>query len=167
MEFNIFKEVDLYEEMRIWLDTYLKDKYRKKKCNIVTLDCHALYLDSVLEKYDIIKYYPQVVGLKIEIDVLGLVIFDNKAEIYFIEAKKTPLTLQNLGQILIYCKLCEPKEAFLFSSSGLGGLDKVLNILGREDLLDFGNNKKINKIKVARWDISRHTVDNYSITPKL
>lgn len=167
MEFNVVREFDLYDEMRIWLDSYLRDKYRNKKCNIVTLDCHAYYLDSVLEKYDVVKYYPQVVGLKVEIDVLGMVIFDNKAEIYFIEAKKDALTLQHLGQLLIYCKLCEPQEAFLFSSSGLGSLGKVLNILNREDLLDFGNNKKINKIRVAWWDISRHTVDNHSMIPKL
>ena len=70
---NVAKEVELYEEMTVWLDTYLKDKYKGKKCKIVVVDCHAVYLDSVLEKYEIIKYYPQVVGLKIEIDVLGMV----------------------------------------------------------------------------------------------
>lgn len=163
----VLREFDLYDEMSKWLEFYLKNKYKNKQCSIITLDCHAYYLDSILEKYNVIKYYPQVVGLKIEIDVLGIVIFDNNAEIYFIEAKKDALTLQHLGQLLIYCKLCEPKEAFLFSSLGLGSLDKVLNVLSREDLLDFGNGKKISKIRVARWDIVRHTVDHLSVTPKL
>lgn len=120
-----------------------------------------------MEKYEIVNYYPQVVGLKIEIDVLGIVIWDSCAELYFIEAKKTQLNLQNLGQLQIYCKLCNPEEAFLLSSAGMGSLDKVLKILGREDLLDFGSGKRIKKIKVARWDLSKHSIDNHSLIPKL
>ena len=164
---NVAKEVELYAEMTVWLDTYLNDKYKGKKCKIIVVDCHSVYLDSVLEKYGIIKYYPQVVGLKIEIDVLGMVIWDNKAEIYFIEAKKTQLNLQNLGQLQIYCKLCDPEEAYLLSSAGLGSLDKVLKILNREDLLDFGSGKRIKKIKVGRWDLSKHSLDNHSVIPKI
>lgn len=164
---NVKREVELYAEMCTWLETYLKDKFRRKSCEIVVTDCHSEYLDSVLERYDVIKYYPQVVGLKIEIDVLGIVIWSDKAEIYFIEAKKTQLTLQNLGQLLVYCKLCNPEEAYLLSSAGLGSLDKVLRNLGREDLLDFGSGKRIKKIKVAKWDLSRHTIDNHSIVPKI
>lgn len=132
---NVKKEVELYADMCTWLQSYLNDKYKNKKCNIYVVDCHSVYLDSILEQYGIIQYYPQVVGVKIEIDVLGMVIWENKAEIFFIEAKKTQLTLQNLGQLLVYCKLCNPEEAYLLSSAGLGSLDKVLNILGREDLL--------------------------------
>lgn len=164
---NVAKEVELYAEMRSWLHTYLSDKYRNKKCKIFAVDCHSVYLDSILEQYGIIQYYPQVVGLKIEIDVLGMVIWENRAEIYLIEAKKTQLTLPNLGQLLVYCKLCDPEEAYLLSSAGMGSLNKVLTILGREDLLDFGNGKKIKKIKVAKWDITRHTIDNHSLIPKL
>jgi len=130
-------------------------------------DYHSQYLDSVLEKENVIKYYPQVVGLKIQIDVLGIVIAKDKAEIYFIEAKKTALNLQNLGQLLIYCKLCNPEEAYLLSSNGLGSLEKVLKNLNREDLLNYGNGKKIKKIKVANWDIKKKSIDNHSIIPKI
>ncbi|MEW6551896.1 MAG: hypothetical protein AB1389_07195 [Campylobacterota bacterium] len=164
---NVKSEFDLYPGMCKWLETYLKDKYKNKKCDVIVLDCHSEYLDSILSKYDVIKYYPQVVGLKIQIDVLGIVIWKDKAEIYFIEAKKTVLNLQNLGQLLIYCKLCNPEEAYLLSSGGLGSLDKVLNNLNREDLLDYGNGKRINKIKVARWDITKDGIDNCSIVPKI
>ena len=167
MENNVKKEIELYESMSFWLKAYLTDKYKKQKCEIIALDCHSIYLDKILEKYDVIKYYPQIVGLQIEIDVLGIVIFDKHADLYFIEAKKTYLNLQNLGQLLIYCKLCDPEEAYLLSSAGLGSLNKVLNNLAREDLLDYGNNKKIKKIKVAKWDVIRKTVDQHSIIPKI
>lgn len=164
---NVKYEFELYEGMCLWLNTYLNDKYKNKKCNIIVEDCHSVTLDSVLEKYNVIKYYPQVVGLNIEIDVLGIVTYSERADIFFIEAKKTKLNPQNLGQLLIYCKLCNPEEAFLLSSGGLGSLDKVLNVLQREDLLDFGSGKRIKKIKVAKWDFVRKTIDNHSIVPKL
>lgn len=164
---NIKREVELYKGMCSWLDIYLKDKYKNKACSIRVVDCHSVTLDTVLEKYGIIQYYPQVVGLNIEIDVLGMVIWDKKAEIYFIEAKKTRLTLLNLGQLLIYCKLCNPEEAFLLSPAGLGSLDKVLNVLRREDLLDYGSGRRVKKIKVAKWDLTREVVDNHSMVPKL
>lgn len=163
---DIKRETDLYAGMCKWLKEYLDDKYRSQKCEVFVVDCHAVNLDSVLQQYGIINYYPQTVGLRIEIDVLGMVIWQNKAEIFFIEAKNTPLTLHNLGQILVYCKLCNPEEAFLLSSKGLGSLNKVLNLLKREDLLDFGSGKRIKKIRVAKWDADRNTVDYHSIVPK-
>lgn len=169
MEHNVKREVELYAEMCIWLQQHLEDKkvYKNQKCKFVVVDCHSVDLDKILEKHEIIKYYPQTVGLKIEIDVLGIVIMESSADIFFIEAKKTQLTLQNLGQLLVYCKLCNPEEAFLLSSGGLGSLNKVLNNLNREDLLDYGSGKRIKKINVARWDLARHTLDNQSLIPKL
>lgn len=164
---NVKSEFELYPGMCAWLETYLKDKFKGKNCEVIVVDCHSVYLDSILEKYGVIQYYPQVVGLKIEIDVLGIVKWKDKAEIYLVEAKKTALNLQNLGQLLIYCKLCDPEEAYLLSSGGLGSLKKVLNNLNREDLLDYGNGKKIKKIRVARWDITKDGIDNHSIVPKI
>lgn len=167
MENNVKKEVELYLGMCAWLNTYLHDKFKGQDCRIIVIDCHSVYLDSVLEKYDVIKYYPQIVGLKIEIDVLGIVIWNNRADIYLIEAKKTQLTLQNLGQLIVYCKLCDPAEAYLLSSAGMGGLNKVFKILHREDLLDYGSGRIIKKIRIAKWDIIRNTIDNHSIIPSL
>lgn len=164
---NIKREFDLYPGMCQWLQRYLIDKYKHKKCEVIVLDSHSLYLDSVLEEYGVIQYYPQVVGLKIQIDVLGIVVLENGADIYFIEAKKPTLNLQNLGQLLIYCKLCNPEEAYLLSSDGLGSLKKVLDHLNREDLLDYGSGRRIKKIKVAKWDVTRDTVNHHSIIPKI
>lgn len=164
---NVKSEFDLYPGMCKWLEIYLSDKFKNKKCEVIVVDCHSVSLDSVLEKYNVIKYYPQVVGLKIQIDVLGIVILKDKAELYFIEAKKNALNLQDLGQLLIYCKLCNPEEAYLLSSGGLGSLKKVLANLEREDLLDYGTGKRIKKIKVSKWDIIRDSVDHHSIIPKI
>lgn len=164
---NVKYEYELYPDMCKWLETYLKDKYKRKAKEIVVLDCHSEYLDSVLTKNGVIDYFPQTVGLQIQIDVLGIIKKQGDAEIVFIEAKKTILNLQNLGQLWVYCKLCDPADAFLLSSTGLGSLDKVLKNLKREDLLDFGDGKTIKKMKVAKWDVDRKSIDNNSTIPKI
>ena len=164
---EVKQEKELYGPMVKWLYSRLSDKYKNKKCEIECVDCHNKYLDDVLEKHGIIDEYPLIVGLQIKIDVLGIVKCPKKSEIFFIEAKITPLNLHDLGQLWAYCKLCDPSEAFLLSSAGLGSLDKVFNVLGREDLLSFGDGKIIKKMQIAKWDVGRNTIDNNSIVPKM
>lgn len=162
---NVLKEIELYEPMRIWLQQYLSDKYKDSK--VITIDSHARTLDLYLEEYGVINEYPQVVGLDIQIDVLGIIIQKNKTNIVFIEAKKTQLNLHDLGQLWSYCKLCDPSEAFLLSSSGIGSLNKILNNLSREDLLDFGDGRKIKKMQVGKWDLITKSIDYKTLVPKL
>jgi hypothetical protein len=167
MSKNVRFEHELYLPMCKWLEIYLHDKYRKQQCNITVIDSHAVNLDSVLESNGVISDFHQTVGLQISIDVLGIVKWKNQSKIFFIEAKKTALTLQHLGQLWAYCKLCNPEEAFLLSSVGLGSLDKILKGLKREDMLDFGDGKTIKRMKIAKWDVMRSDIDNHSLVPKI
>lgn len=162
---NVTKEFELYEPMRAWLQQYLESKYKGAK--VTTIDSHARTLDTYLEQFGIIDHYPQSVGLDIQIDVLGIIINKGKPNIAFIEAKKTQLNLHDLGQLWAYCKLCEPIEAFLLSSAGLGSLNKVLNNLNRQDLLDFGSGKTIKKMQVGKWDVNSKSIDYLTLVPKM
>lgn len=162
---NVTKEIELYEPMRVWLQQYLENKYKGAK--VITIDSHARTLDLYLEQNGIADHYPQAIGLDIQIDVLGIVLGKGKPNIAFIEAKKTQLNLHDLGQLWAYCKLCEPIEAFLLSSAGLGSLNKVLNNLNRQDLLDFGSGKTIKKMQVGKWDISAKSIDYKTLVPKM
>ena len=162
---NVTKEFELYEPMRAWLQQYLENKYTGAK--VTTIDSHARTLDTYLEQFGIIDRYPQSVGLDIQIDVLGIIINKGKPNIAFIEAKKTQLNLHDLGQLWAYCKLCEPIEAFLLSSAGLGSLNKVLNNLNRQDLLDFGSGKTIKKMQVGKWDVNAKSIDYKTLIPKM
>lgn len=156
-------ETELYEPMCRWLEQYLKDKYKRYK--IVVMDSHSMRLDKALEKCGI--RIEQAHGIDIQIDILGIAANTKDIKLFFIEAKKTSLTLRDLGQLWSYCKLIDPEEAFLLSSAGLGSLDKLLNMYRREDLLDFGDGKKIKKMQVAKWDTVRKTIDFATICPKL
>ena len=162
---NVKKEFELYEPMRIWLQQYLEDNYPNSQ--IITIDSHSRTLDLYLEEYGVIDFYPQTVGLDIQIDVLGIVIKNKKPQIFFIEAKKTQLNLHDLGQLWAYCKLCDPMGAFLLSSAGLGSLNIILNNLNRTDLLDFGEGKIIKNMQVGKWDIITNSIDFKTLIPKI
>lgn len=163
---NVKKEFELYEPMRIWLEKYLFDKYPGWHVNVI--DAHSRTLDHYLEEAGVLESYPQTIGLDIQIDVLGIVRKGNRVELVFIEAKKTQLNLHDLGQLWAYCKLCDPREAFLLSSVGVGSLNKIINNLGRVDILDFGDGKKlIKRMYVAKWDIAKNSIDYNTMMPKL
>lgn len=162
---NVSKEFELYEPMRTWFHKYLEEKYQGWE--VITIDSHARTLDMYLEENGVIDDYPEIVGLDIQIDVLGILKRNSKTMIAFIEAKKTQLNLHDLGQLWAYCKLCDPIEAFLLSSDGLGGLNKILNNLSRTDLLDFGSRKTIKQMQVAKWDLHTNTLDYKTVVPKL
>ncbi len=156
-------ENELYEPMRIWLEQYLKDNY--KGYEIITVDTSQERLDRALKRFGIINEMAN--GVDIQIDVLGIARKKSVIKLFFIEAKKTKLTLRDLGQLWSYCKLINPEEAFLFSSAGLGSLNKLINSFRREDLLDFGSGKRIKKMKIAKWDITKNSVDLNSLVPKI
>ena len=156
-------EEELYEPMRIWLEQYVKDKY--KTYDVIAVDAHAERLDRVLARYNVIKEMAN--GIDIQIDVLAIAKMRNQVKLFFIEAKKTRLTLRDLGQLWAYCKLVDPDEAFLLSSTGLCSLNKLLNAFRREDLLDFGDGKKIKKMRVGKWDVIKSIVDYNSLVPKI
>lgn len=157
------REEELYEPMRLWLERYIKDKY--KRYEIIALDSHAERLDRVLAKYDVVIEMAN--GVDIQIDVLAIAKKEAEVKVFFIEAKKTKLTLRDLGQLWAYCKLVNPEEAFLLTSADLGSLNKLLNSFRREDLLDFGNGKNIKKIRVGRWDVTKNAIDFNMLVPKL
>ena len=157
------RENELYEPMCRWLEQYLLDNYPNHE--IIVVDSHNERLDKVLTRYGIIK--EQANGVDIQIDVLGIAKYSNKSKLFFIEAKKTRLTLRDLGQLWAYCKLIDPDEAWLLTSENLGSLQKLLLGFNREDLLDFGDGKKIKKMKVGIWNVKKEMPDFESIVPKI
>lgn len=160
---NVNSEFELYKPMMIWLETYLKNKYRGYE--VTTIDAHSERLDRVLAKHGF--SHALAIGIDIQIDVLGIAKKDNVIKLFFIEAKKTKLTLRDLGQLWSYCKLIDPDEAFLFTSADLGSLNKILNVFKREDLLDFGDGKRIKKIKIAKWNLMTNSPDFQTMIPKI
>jgi hypothetical protein len=160
------REFDLYPPMCDWLRQYLADKY--KNYEVIVADTHSERLDRALQKFGIV--YDIATGIDIQIDVLGIVRSEKDSKVFklfFVEAKKTSLTLKDVGQLWAYCKLIDPEEAFLLTSADLGSLNKLLNVYNREDLLDFGDGKTIKKMKIGVWNLKTSSPELGSIFPKI
>lgn len=156
MSKNVRAEKELYPPMSRWLKEYLKGKYRE--CEVDAYDdTSEIDLDNALLKHEV--PYPnnsKLVGIPIQIDVLGVVKFPSgNVRLAFIEAKKTKLNTHDLGQLLIYCRIADPIDAFLLSSRDMGNLNTILVNKGRTDILKYGekNDKNDKKIHVATWDV--------------
>lgn len=78
------KEFELYEPMRIWLQSYLETNYKHQE--IITIDAHSERLDRVLRKFEI--RCDIATGVDIQIDILGIVKNEHSFKLFFIEAKK-------------------------------------------------------------------------------
>jgi hypothetical protein len=146
-----------------WLQQYLVDKYKNHE--IIVADTHSERLDRALQKFGIVS--DMATGIDIQIDVLGIVRNSKEFKLFFVEAKKTSLTLKDLGQLWAYCKLIDPEEAFLLTSSDLGSLNKLMNVYNREDLLNFGDGKIIKKMKIGIWNIKTNSPEYGTMFPKI
>lgn len=160
---NKINEKVLYEPIKKWLQKYLEDHYKGNE--VIVVNSHSQRLDKVLLQYNI--KCDVAVGIDIQIDVLGIVKKEEKYKLFFVEAKVARLTLRDLGQLWAYVKLINPEEAFLITSENFGSLDKILKVFKREDMLDFGDGKKIKKIQVLLWDLKNNLPDLSSKIPKI
>ena len=160
---NKINEKELYTPITKWLQKYLEDNYNNSE--VVVINAHSQRLDKVLLQNNI--KCDVAIGIDIQIDVLGIVKKSDRYRLFFVEAKVTRLTLRDLGQLWAYVKLINPEEAFLITSENFGSLDKILKVFKREDMLDFGDGKKIKKIQVLLWDLKNNLPDLSSKIPKI
>lgn len=157
------EEEKLYPEIVEWLKKYLSERYKEFDIE-VTSDTSKQFLDKILKNKNII--IKEAIGLKIKVDIVGILKRNDEVKLIFVEVKDDELTLKDLGQLWGYTQLLNPTESFLISPKGFGKLSHLFNVLKREDILKYGI--KENKfMRIANWDRIRKTIDWGSIIPKI
>lgn len=157
------REIALYPQILTWLETYLENK--NPKAVVKTYDVHAVDLSDFLQRNKYTKFFPEYATYKIRVDLLGVILKQDKCHLVFVEVKDTPLSLINLSQLLGYCKILKPDFAFLISPKGRAKpLNQLLVHFNRLDILEFNKNKYI---RVAKWNTERQAIDNDSVIPPL
>lgn len=157
------KEEELYPEIESWLRVYLEGKYPKYEVR-TTHTSSRLNLEVVLRNFGMDSTL--AVGLRIKVDVLGIVTRNNQHDLVFVEVKDKELSLKDLGQLWGYSQLIEPIESFLISPRGFGCLSKLFNVLKREDLLRYGQTGT-KYMNIAKWDTKRKSIDYSTLIPKI
>lgn len=152
----------LTNELKIWLENFLKKKYA------VEYDIKVIIPESNLSKLAIpeIKHVEDYSSLEFKPDILGILL--NKStkniELVFLNRSTSAISLKEIGEMHCYSKLAKPKISFLVSSKGLP--DEVNLLLLNEDiedsLLTYDTNKKI---FVFKYNIESSCMDKNSIFP--
>ncbi len=151
----------LYPYISEWLNKYLSTKY--KNVNIAVYDSHSINLSRLLQTKSIHTYFPEFDTFEIKVDITAIITVKTKTDLVFIEVKSNPITLKDVGQLLGYCRVAKPIEAFLISPKNMStALFNLLIKYGKTDILEFDRNV----IKIVKWNNESNDIDYSSIIPR-
>ena len=148
---DTLREVDTYQPLRSWVEKYFKEKFDNKIQAFDTSQHNINYyfsderIKSNILNLDDMNIKPDIVGIK-----------ENLKDIVIIESKVTSLSTEDLGQILGYCLVAEPADAFLISTKELS--PSLMNvIINNNNILDYGRGK----IKIGKLFNNNVILNNY------
>ena len=130
-----------YPLLKTWLENYAENHYGK---DTIVFDSSNQTLDSYIQNISNISSHLinniELYKLHIRPDVVAFI--PGIENFIFIESKVTKLGLKELGQLIGYCMVAQPEEAFLISTKGLStSLMRILSI--DKSILKYAKNKSI------------------------
>ncbi|MBU2576768.1 MAG: hypothetical protein KKF50_03530 [Nanoarchaeota archaeon] len=135
-------EQQLYAPITIYFEGYLK---RLLKTEVKAHDTSPVNLDNFIIRNGLFDDFDFCNQFKIRPDIVGFILKSH--ELGFIEVKIGELTIQDIGQLLGYCLVANPKIAILISPKEPSmNLIKILK--AHPYLLSYHHDKKI---LIATW----------------
>lgn len=138
-------EQELYEPIVKWYEKYLS-LIKEESCFVT--DTSSRNLDKYIDECNLRDLFDEWEEWKIKPDIIGIV--KSTKSISLIEVKATPLTLENVGQLLGYCLIVNPEEAILVSSKPISN-SLLQAVYSSPDILIFDDDLN-RKIRLAYWD---------------
>ncbi len=155
------KEKQLYPEVIRWLEQLLKQRFKRKE--IFVFDTSEYNLHIFLARHEFKSYFPDYLTYEIQVDITGIIKSDKNAELAFVECKLKPISLKDISQIMGYSKVALPLYSIIISPSGISrSVNTLFNTFNRFDVLEYSKGKRI---KIAKWDEGRKTIDVSSLIP--
>jgi len=150
-------ESDTYPPLVDWLEKYLSKHVGGNSFAFDTSSQTLFHFfssksDDIDVLYDV---FTDLESLAIRPDVVGF--SDQNNEFYFIESKITSLGLKELGQLMGYCHVANPKEAFLITTKSISA-PLIKSVARNREIIKYGNGKevkfgKLNNNKVELIDL--------------
>ncbi|MDW8222585.1 MAG: hypothetical protein RMJ82_06525 [Gemmatales bacterium] len=163
------REEDLYPQVGQWLLAFLKEYYPKFN-RLVLPDTHQRPLKHVLQTVGLAHLFPELATWDVRVDIVGLVQKDSqKAHLFFVELKLNNLRLIDVGQLLVYSRVCKPTLSLLLSPRGLTeDLSDLLVAFRRLDILGYqGPPGSSNCLHLGKWNLERCEPEMQSLVPPL
>ncbi len=146
-------ELATYPILKEYFDTkYFPDK-KQGEFHITNYYTLSSYLKDQPEEF--IELFEECEEFKIRPDLVG---FDkNDKKLVFVESKVDILDMRMVGQLLGYCLVAQPKEAFLLSTQLLS--PRLVNALSaKPDILNYGDGQRIQIGQIKGKDIEIHAI---------
>lgn len=154
-------ESEMYEPVSAWLVSLLKPRYKAYKVEAYNTSAIALY--NWLEQMEFQNYFPEYLAFDIRVDITGIVHKKREAHLVFVECKLGAISLRDISQLLGYCRVAQPKSAFIISPEGISEhVSYLLKTYHRYDVLQYNDTSRIH---VATWNHDRHEIDTSTILP--
>jgi hypothetical protein len=132
-------EFDTYEPLRTWLQSTLRKNHDVKSVAWITAEQNLANFLSGID-HEAIDMIENLDDLRIRPDIVGLL--PSSGELAFIESKVTSLNLREVGQLLGYCLVAQPRFAFLISTKPIDTHLAELIAL-HPALVQYGENRRI------------------------
>jgi len=148
-------ESDTYPDLVNWLKGYITKKVSGSSFAFDTSSQTIFhFFSSKSDKIDgLFDVFTDLENLPIRPDVVG---FSNFSKgIYFIESKITSLGLKELGQLVGYCHVANPEEAFLVTTKEITST-LVKAVARNRKIISYGDGKEI---QFGKLNTSQSTVD--------
>ena len=154
-------EMDMYPDVRQWLEDFLKDRFRGADVDVY--DLSMIPISRFLSTYNRGSFPAEWVTWNIKVDIVGFVHQSNQPTILvFVECKNTKLTIAHLSQLLGYSRIAQPLYSFLISPVGFSSaLLSLLQEYQRRDVLEYywEPGRIPRRIVVAEWDMATRNLD--------
>jgi hypothetical protein len=132
-------EFDTYEPLRKWLELHLQDHFDSESIAWTTAEQNLVNFLSTIDDGSL-QRVENLEDLRIRPDVVGVI--PSTGELAFIESKVTNINLREVGQLLGYCLVAQPKLAFLISTKPIDvHLKELIN--NHPALVEYGFGRSI------------------------
>ena len=160
-------EREMYPGVVEWLNRFLAQKYRKAE--ILVADTSRVALNNFIAHRNLESFFPpEWITYDLHVDVTGIVIVKERAQLVFVECKLPPLTLANVSQLLGYSRIALPLYSFLISPVGYN--DSTISLVktySRGDILEYHweKGKAARSLMLATWNERANQIEPSTLLP--
>ncbi len=161
-------ETAMYSDVAAWLRERLTIRF--PSASVQVADTHNVRLNEYISRHSLHTGFADSSWqtFEIQVDVTGFVVDGKETRLHFVECKLATLSLAHLSQLLGYCRVALPSDAWLLSPAGVGSaLKSLVNAYARHDVLeyDWPKRQKPKRVAVARWDADSRSPDPAETLP--
>ncbi len=160
-------EREMYAVVVAWLEGFLRNKFPKSR--VIVADTSRMALNDFIARENLSSYFPpEWVTFDLHVDITGIIISKEHAQLAFIECKLSALTLSNVSQLLGYSRIASPLLSLLISPAGVS--DSVISLIktyARTDTLEYywEKGKPARTLILAQWNERAQQIEPSSLLP--